>query len=1659
MSSLSRPVLESAFQRLLPKEGTGNFAFASFFGEPLIREMCVENRLTVPGWDVYGITPGATCEGVISGDRAVELREDKVGNVLLLIDPAATLSGMDGIYSAALEIKEHDFFLVANEQAITHIKRDWQKLSRKAVEKARKIGRQNTVSPWEEFFFYISVAQNVDDFGHCLAKLGLWPIALNGKPDESELIKSLRLVERLLLTTGAVKTPAMRVSGLALIDAKPELVRDLEDFVRRSSSKGWRDAILELCDRKQLWINNIRPGLFDSDVLKSIELVRWRIRSDSKPAAWSGLRLSDTHGGVPRIAINPTPASAKDRSKLEVRWKANPEGLRAGTVEYSVSVIAGDDLLAEQRIVHSGKEPQKAKFTEDDFSELEDGSTFEARIVVRVIGNESLEVATEDFLLSIGSESKETISGAGKESRCLVEGLAALSSDDFAQALQGLSGTGVACDKKGFLICKGGQKSFRVRRPKIFAEIEASWLSTGGKVGRWSQTIGPDGSRIGSPMFLPIEKGEEPGNLWSRIGDASSSFCKQYSQNQSLLMSVYRNSKHADEYVNAWSAAFEACSPDLLLANTLEVKSISGRSIGLIVLPMHAIRVAWHYGYDSLVAHSAHEDGVPAKSLESLFNQITGANYPFLLPGFSKDSFFVFGDMLGFFFPGMLHSNDAEPKASLALLARAMSDDNHDITPSLGVSTGQFLGKEVRRYMELHSGYHNLHVNALKAGDGRIVSYALGRSIAIDSDDESDEHGLYSNKGFTVRLVSPGKDGSVTGSYLVKTSEKRRVGASGVGKDDRWMLESYTPYQGASIPRLKWAKIFGTNDLDPAHISMSFDAFASGVSSLPDVDRLQGVPLEVYGLVAPVRRDFHFQPRPLWITYLAQTGDGEKHPVSKPLTDRLLRMHSNLLRAAGRNFEGGDGYPVLLTELQGDDEERLMELHTVSDWVITIDRNGGIEYFDSPKDARKTYDSYVIDCVPERPALGTMQLVTSTSRLEELTNLLGSPLLEMGLSCSPRNSEFLLSKLKGLSGKLAMKLANQSQQPGELIALALVYANCLQPSAINEWFDLRDGFFVPLDDVPELIPTGKGNQEESGLRADLVYVMVPKRGGLQFAFVECKYRRYLKTSRSADLLSTIEAQIKSTSNYWEREFLFPTGSAVEVDIKRHVLARILKFYAAKAKRHYLQSDAYARLERELDKFVAQGKKYTVGRLPDKGYIFCPESLSADPDYVSRDGTTEIIIFGPHQMPDLPSTFPRISPTDTIKKRDDIEGKDDDTDGGAEEDQKDPVAGAVKKPNAPDSHPDRVPEPGKEDGSKSANRPVPVEGTPSNSDEYAIVLGTTIGDEPVYWRPSTSTNPHLMIVGLPGMGKTTSLLSITEQMVKQGGNPIVFSYHEDFDERISQILNTSTINFVDFNGLGFNPLRVLAPDNPLAYLDNASNLRDIFAAVFPELGDLQVERIRDSIKKSYLEQGWAAGGHDLVTPEFQRFFDILVSMEKPGSGLVARLSELNDYGFFKNSGTTRSVLDNRGLTIVRLHRTNNEYLQRAFASFVLYNIYQEMFTRGPQSTLINSVIFDEAHKASKLKLLGTMGKECRKFGIALLVSSQEVKDFNSSLFAAVSNYLLLRLTEVDARIAAKSVAPSDLVVRVTDRLKAMEKWHGYFFSESLRRPEVISLTKV
>lgn len=199
--------------------------------------------------------------------------------------------------------------------------------------------------------------------------------------------------------------------------------------------------------------------------------------------------------------------------------------------------------------------------------------------------------------------------------------------------------------------------------------------------------------------------------------------------------------------------------------------------------------------------------------------------------------------------------------------------------------------------------------------------------------------------------------------------------------------------------------------------------------------------------------------------------------------------------------------------------------------------------------------------------------------------------------------------------------------------------------------------------------------------------------------------------------------------------------------------------------------------------------------------------------------------------------------------------------------------------------------------------------------------------------------------------------------------------------------------------------------------------------------------------------------ELQEPEFKRFVEILRADPRPDRGLrtlLTRLGPLDDYAFFDLGESRESLWESDQPIVIRIHTTQDDNLQKAFASLVFYGLYKDMFRRGLQDHITHAVIFDEAHRAAGLKLIPTMAKECRKYGISLVLASQEAKDFNVSLFSAIANYLVMRLTDADAKALVRNVASSQQERVLIDKIKQMERFKALYFCEGRSKPSPVAL---
>ena len=263
-----------------------------------------------------------------------------------------------------------------------------------------------------------------------------------------------------------------------MLHAAPDSqVNALEELLRYSGGRPRNDVLSAACDSENLWLGNLRPAFLQNE-LASLELVPWR-RPSGALFAWSGLRVPASDE-LPQFIIDRSNAG----TRLEVRWKIEPEHLPKGAVAYEVRVIAGSEVLASRQVEHSGKVEQKALFTAEDFEELEDSAKLEAALEVTALGVTAVNPQrTEDFIVVFGEAPPTERVASGEILRCLADGLVQADSrhllEDFVEKRQ--NGTQAIADRHGFIAARleGSRRGFRVERPRLVEVVERQWISQG----------------------------------------------------------------------------------------------------------------------------------------------------------------------------------------------------------------------------------------------------------------------------------------------------------------------------------------------------------------------------------------------------------------------------------------------------------------------------------------------------------------------------------------------------------------------------------------------------------------------------------------------------------------------------------------------------------------------------------------------------------------------------------------------------------------------------------------------------------------------------------------------------------------------------------------------------------------------------------------------------------------------------------------------------------------------------------------------------------------------------------------------------------------------------------------------------------------------------
>lgn len=473
----------------------------------------------------------------------------------------------------------------------------------------------------------------------------------------------------------------------------------------------------------------------------------------------------------------------------------------------------------------------------------------------------------------------------------------------------------------------------------------------------------------------------------------------------------------------------------------------------------------------------------------------------------------------------------------------------------------QALARTLRHYLVQHPYVRTLKINVFNPGDAQMLVDAileLERGLLVQFGPAGGLRYVVNLFGESERLEAIG------GALLAFQNPEYQVSVEA----DAFTQAGSNPL----FPKL----VFSRNHLDQflprqdefqAHIAIVQDMFPQKVELEATFD---GRSSFLHGLIQePTSFYTSNQDTSTWQHQLVARACPPL-AAGDPIPELVAQLLNKMGKLQASNAVGQliDRLPTVVLRLDVSGRGLLHAIHSQSDWVLTVDRNLGLEYYDTSVQEDRSF--YLLDVRPEygRPT-GPRTMVT-TRAIDEIRRLIAPRLEQYGLALEEGVEVEFLHVLRSLSGRIALKLLSSPTQVTEAMGLALA-------RLLLEQYDLlRNTIVIPLDAHSGLFSKAAANSLESDAslqRSDLLLVNADdEERTLYLHIVEVKFYTDLSSfSAYGAVQGKVEQQITNTIDVLRSHFDMhqQTPDRLDRHLKTRELIDLLTFYLARSQRYGL----------------------------------------------------------------------------------------------------------------------------------------------------------------------------------------------------------------------------------------------------------------------------------------------------------------------------------------------------------------------------------------------------------------------------------------------------------------------------------------------------------
>lgn len=599
----------------------------------------------------------------------------------------------------------------------------------------------------------------------------------------------------------------------------------------------------------------------------------------------------------------------------------------------------------------------------------------------------------------------------------------------------------------------------------------------------------------------------------------------------------------------------------------------------VLVAPTHPLRSLWLSSWVSLgkdwidKLNAGGKDHIPYVRA-ALLEGLAPSAFPVGAP-VEDGRIFIPVDNLNHFWSLYAPTTEENTRGLMAEICSALG-----LTEPSAASTdisGKVIADKIERYLSQHPYVRELSLNIFNPGAGAVIVDAL---LSLQQKRE------HADLRYDIRLFTSDPDSPVLGEAL--ESMVRPGSTVGEAADAFATSTGSHLFSKLNIAKHALSEFHAKAENYPAHISILLDVFPAEELSI--VEKSQGI-TPLHGLIQDFDTIFvdddsgtYWNKRPV----VGRSLNADSQPGCFDLLSSLSRyicFATSAVAASGASFKA---VPVVTLGLNVAQRELIYEVHQISDWVFTIDRNMGIEFFDHG--GQRNRPDYLIDYVPGASSLATHNLIISSRSTYELEAMLKPVLLDHGLSADSDQAVQLLAHLRSLSGQLALKLISASTQQAEALGLALARLYLEYQGALNSQI------IVPLDAHTDLYRSnGEADNVNDAIslqRTDLaLFDLSLTERTITCNLIEVKcYSKVGDFAAFNQLKERVSSQVNQSERILQRHFDPALKNPDRPDrlLKSRELTQILRFYLERSVRYGIFDKTAAQEARGFLESIEQG---------------------------------------------------------------------------------------------------------------------------------------------------------------------------------------------------------------------------------------------------------------------------------------------------------------------------------------------------------------------------------------------------------------------------------------------------------------------------------------